>query len=108
MLSPVARRLFQLAAGFVLILVTLTPLMECFDHWDKNAVPANDTELNITGWLIGAGIALAMAKLPRYIPTITASQKSSGRPRQAAAALRAVATNRPAPTGSPPPIPLRI
>ena len=103
-----ARRIFQLAAGLVLILVTFTPLMESFDHWDKNVVPANDTELNITAWFVGMGIAVALAKLLRYVPTLAFSNRSPGRPCLAPAALRAVAANRPASTASPPLVPLRI
>ncbi|MHB1960593.1 MAG: hypothetical protein ACYCO5_16385 [Acidobacteriaceae bacterium] len=108
MLRLVARRIFQLAAGLVLILVTLTPLAESFDHWDKHVVPANDTELNITAWFVGVGIAVALAKLLRYVPTLAASNRSPGRPRLAPAALRAVAAERPASTASPPLVPLRI
>jgi hypothetical protein len=107
-LGSVARRIFQLAAGLVLILVTLTPLAESFDHWDKHVVPANDTELNITAWFVGVGIAVALAKLLRYVPTLAFSSRRPGRPRLAPTALRAVAADRPASTASPPLVPLRI
>ena len=107
-LKAVARRIFQLAAGLVLILVTLTPLAEGFDHWDKSVVPANDTELNITAWLVGVGVVLALAKLLRYVPTLVASNRRPGRLPMSPAGLRVGANHRPASTASPPLIPLRI
>ena len=103
-----ARRIFQFAAGLVLILVTLTPLAESFDHWDKHVVPANDTELNITAWFVGVGIAVALAKLLRYVPTLASSKRRPGLPHASLACLRAVAAERPASTASPPLVPLRI
>lgn len=108
MLGSVARRIFQLAAGLVLMLVTLTPLAECFDHWDKNVVPANDTELNITAWFVGMGIAVALAKLLRYVPAPTSSKRHPGPSFQALPARRSPTIDRPASTASPPLVPLRI
>ena len=103
-----ARRIFQFAAGLVLILVTLTPLAESFDHWDKHIVPANDTELNITAWFVGVGIAVALAKLLRYVPALASSKRRPGLPHASLAFLRAIAIDRPASTASPPLVPLRI
>lgn len=103
-----ARRIFQLAAGLVLILVMLTPLAECFDHWDKNVVPANDTELNITAWFVGVGIVVALAELSRYLPAPTASKLQPVRTLQCAAVLPTGANDRPASTASPPLVALRI
>ena len=103
-----ARRIFQLAAGLVLILVTLTPLAECFDRWDKNVVPANDTELNITSWFVGMGIAVALAKLLRAVPALAAAIRRPGLSFQALPALRSPSIDRPASTASPPLVPLRI
>ena len=104
-----ARRLFQLAASLVLVLATLTPLMELFDHWDKNVVPANDTELRVTALFICAGLVLTVAKLLRYVPTVAAPKRPSGELSQTPPALRLDETGGPAPTGSPPSlIPLRI
>ena len=100
--------MFQLAAGLVLILITLTPLMESFDHWDKNVVPANDTELNITAWFVGMGIAVALAKLLRCAPALAAAIRRPGRSFQAQPARRPRAIDRPASTASPPLVALRI
>jgi len=108
-LRLVVRRIFQLAASLVLILATVTPLMEVFDHWDKNVVPANDTELRVTAWFVCAGLVLTVAKLLRYVPALRGSKRYSGQLFQAPAALRLDAIASPAPTGSPPSlIPLRI
>lgn len=103
-----ARRIFQFAAGLLLILVTLTPLAESFDHWDKHVVPANDTELNITAWFVGVGIAVALAKLLRYVPALTSSKRRPGPFLQSPPFLPAGANDRPASTASPPLVPLRI
>jgi hypothetical protein len=107
-LVSVARRIFQLAAGLVLMLVTLTPLAECFDHWDKNVVPANDTELNITAWFVGVGIVVTLARLLRYIPALAFSKRRPDPSFQALPAWRSGASDRPASTASPPLVPLRI
>jgi hypothetical protein len=50
------------------MLAALTPLMECFDFWDKNPGPASDTEIHVTAWFVGVGIVLTIAKLLRHIP----------------------------------------
>lgn len=107
MLESVARRLFQLAAGLVLVMATLTPLAECFDHWDNKSLPANDTELSTTAWFVGVGIVLTLSKLLRYVPVLARSSKRSSDLHQAPRELRP--DNNPlVPTGSPPLIPLRI
>lgn len=103
-----ARRIFQLAAGLILLLVTLTPLAECFDHWDKHVVPANDTELSLTMWFAGAGMVLVLAKLLQYVPALAASTGNAGELCMAGAPLQAFARKRPASTAGPPLIPLRI
>lgn len=103
-----ARRAFKLAAGLVLILATLTPLVECFDHWDHNVTPTNDTELSVTAWFVGAGIVLTLAKLLRYVPALASSNRVPSELCQASFASRLGADNLPAPTGSPPLISLRI
>ena len=103
-----ARRIFQLAAGLVLILVTLTPLMESFDHWDKNIVPANDTELNATAWFVAVGLIVALAELLRYAPALTTSKLQSVHILHCASVLPTGANDRPASTASPPLVPLRI
>lgn len=67
-----SRRVFQLVAALVLIFATLTPLINCFDTWDKGQPPANDTELQVTALFIGAGFVLVLPKLVRrfVIPAI--------------------------------------
>jgi len=62
----------------VLILAALTPLMECFDHWDKHPGPANDTEIHLTAWFVGVGIVLTLAELLLYTPSLTASKQTCG------------------------------
>jgi hypothetical protein len=66
-------------AGIVLILAALTPLMECFDRWDKNPSPASDTEIHLTAWFVGVGIVLTLAKLVRYVPAPLGSNKRLSR-----------------------------
>ena len=108
-LKAVARRLFQIAAGLVLILATLTPLMELFDHWDGNVAPINDTELNVTAWFVGVGVVLTLSTLLRYIPALAGSRRQTRHRLGAPRALRPADKNKcPAATGSPPLIPLRI
>jgi hypothetical protein len=65
----VSKRTFQIAVALVVLFGTLTPLANCFDTWDKGpaATPANDTELHLTAWVMGAGFVLVMTKLMRYI-----------------------------------------
>ncbi len=101
--------MLQLAAGLVLILIALTPLMESFDHWDKNVVPANDTELNITACLMAAGLVVTLAKLMRCLPaSLTASGLLSVRSMRCPSVLPTGAKDCPASTASPPLISLRI
>ncbi len=107
-LGSVARRIFQVAAGFVLVMVTLTPLAECFDHWDKNVVPSNDTELNITASLIAVGLIGVVAKLLRYTPALPASKLQRVCCLHNASLLPTGANDRPASTASPPLVALRI
>lgn len=108
-LKSVAGRLFKIAAGLVLILATLTPVMELFDHWDGNAAPINDTELNVTAWFVGVGIVLSLSKLLRYIPVLVGPKRQAHQSLEAPRPLpRTDEKNCPAATGSPPLIPLRI
>jgi hypothetical protein len=103
------RRLFQIAAGFVLILATLTPLMELVDHWDGNVAPINDTELNVTAWFVGVGLVLTLSTLVPYIPALAGSRRQTRLRLGAPRALRPTDEDKcPAATGSPPLIPLRI
>jgi predicted component of type VI protein secretion system len=104
----VARRIFQLAAGLVLVLVVLLPLAECFDRWDNHVVPANDTELNLTMWIAGAGMVLALSKLLRCVPTPAASTGRALRACFDLGDLEVFARKLPASTAGPPSTPLRI
>ena len=103
-----SRRVFQLAGMLVLVLATLTPFAECFDRWDKNPGPANDTEIHLTAWFVGVGIVLTLAKLLRRLPPLAATPPT----RDCSAGLRSTPRLAheapPLPTGSPPLISLRI
>ena len=108
MLKPVSRRIFQLAGTLILILATLTPLMECFDRWDTNPGPANDSEIRLTAWFVGVGVVLTLAKLLRRLPTLAISRATRSNSIQLPRALHLPHTQSPGPTGSPPLLPLRI
>lgn len=89
----------------MLLLAALTPLMECFDHWDKHPGPANDTEIHLTAWFIGAGVVLSLAELLRYTPSLTASKPTRRYSFKTPTTIRQPQSIRVEPTGSPP-IPL--
>jgi hypothetical protein len=103
-----SRRVFQLAGTLVLLLAALTPLAECFDRWDKDPGPANDTEIHLTAWFAGVGFVLTLTNLLRYVPTLTRSRAARSHSSHIATALCQGEKAPPAPTGSPPLIPLRI
>jgi hypothetical protein len=90
------------------MLAALTPLMESFDRWDKNASPASDTEIHLTAWFVGVGIVLTLAKLLRYIPYFASSGKSYYQALPVREAVRQWTDKTLEPTGSPPLLPLRI
>lgn len=103
-----SRRIFQLAAVVIVVLAALTPLMECFDHWDARTGPAGDSEIHFTAFIVGIGVVFSLAELLRYIPALI-------RPRIMQASHAAVPSLAPqrdlfpvAPTASPPLVPLRI
>src|SRR6266851_5640130 len=64
-----SRRLFQIVVAIILAAATLTPLLEAFDRWDKNPGPDSDTEIHVTAWFVGLGVALVVARALRYVPT---------------------------------------
>lgn len=105
MLVSVSKRVVQAVSGLILLLATLAPMAELFDHWDKANGP--DTELRVTIVFVSAGVALTLTHLVRQSGVVDAAV----RPLQSRVALRyhsrtsAVQTS--APTASPP-IPLRI
>lgn len=106
-LRMMRQRIFQVVAGVVLLLAALTPLVECFDHWDGNVVPATDTELRATMLFAVAGLVLAIVQLVRVKPD---SPKSGATVCVRSEDERSADCGdfRPEPTSSPPRIPLRI
>jgi hypothetical protein len=105
----VSRRFIELAAAIVLILAALTPLMECFDRWDNEALgPDSDTEIHVTAWFVGVGIVLTLAKLLRYIPLLVSSRKHYHHVLPRWQGVRQWTDNNPESTESPSLIPLRI
>jgi hypothetical protein len=103
-----SRRVFQIVVAIILAAATLTPLLETFDRWDKNPGPDSDTEIHVTAWFVGLGVALVVARALRYVPTLA----KIGRQFRASQTCTAfVSRERPRfePDVSPPPlIPLRI
>jgi hypothetical protein len=103
-----SRRLFQFVVVVILATATLTPLLETIDRWDKNVSPDSDTEIHVTAWFVGLGVALVVARALRYIPALA----TIGRQVRSSQSCNAfVSKNRPRfePDVSPPPlIPLRI
>jgi hypothetical protein len=82
--------------------------MELFDHWDRNTVPANDTELRVTDWFVCAGLLLTVTKLLRFAARFAAAKTRPVRMFHSNPGLKREEIERPASTASPPPIPLRI
>ena len=107
-LNTVSRRVFQFVAAVVLLFAMLTPLANCFDTWDKNPAPANDTELHLAAWFAGAGLVLVIAKTTRPVPFLAKTPQRMRVSRAAAATDLSAPDLLPEPTASPPPIPLRI
>lgn len=105
-----SKRTLQIAVALVVIFGTLTPLANCFDTWDRGtaAAPANDTELHLTAWVVGAGLVLVMTKLMRYMPAFTSGVKRIASPRHIFAFLSPICDKCPEPTSSPPLVALRI
>jgi|SRR5258708_3590421 hypothetical protein len=65
-----SRRLLQIVVAIILAAATLTPLLEAFDRWDKNPGPNSDTEIHVTAWFVGLGVALVVARALRYVPRL--------------------------------------
>lgn len=102
------RRIFQFAAIAIILLAALTPLLECFDHWDPKTGPAGDSEIHFTAFIVGVGIVFSFAELLRYIPVLNRARRVT-RPRLAPLLLASQRDILPvAPTASPPLTPLRI
>lgn len=95
-------------ASVVLLLAALTPLMECFDHWDKAGPPVNDTEIHLTAWFVGVGVVLTLAKVMRRAVAVAVSKVERREAVVAWPLLRVFDGRQVEPTGSPPLIPLRI
>lgn len=103
-----AKRLFQIAAAVILTFAALTPIAEFFDHWDKNVVPANDTELRVTAWFAFAGLGLVTAKLIRHVVGILSAKKRAVAPVEPEQCPNQPDSPRVPSTSSPPLISLRI
>lgn len=102
-------RAFQIAAYVVMVLAALTPLLECFDHWDTKPGPENDTEIHLTAWFVGVGVVLTLATTVRLVASPTGSKMPRRLWRVALRhGIARVAVGVVEPTGSPPPLPLRI
>lgn len=95
-------------ASVVLLLAALTPLMECFDHWDKPGPPINDTEIHLTAWFVGVGVVLTLAKVMRRTVAMVATKMERREAFVVWPLLRVFDGAQVEPTGSPPLISLRI
>lgn len=104
----VSRRIFQCAAALVLIFATVTPLVNCFDSWDKGQPPADDTEIHVAVLFVVAGFAMVLPKLVRHL--LNSGIRIERTARIPCFELGAFFPNRitPEPTASPPLISLRI
>lgn len=102
------RRLLQCAAFLVLIFATVTPVVNCFDTWDKGQAPANDTELQVTALFIGAGFVLVLPKLVRRFRIAAVRLQRAAAPVVATGEIVSPYRTRPEPSASPPPVPLRV
>ena len=107
-LMLMSKRIFQVFGAIVLVLAALTPLVECFDHWDKNVVPANDTELRATALAVCVGFALTAARLFRLIPVPGVSRSWSKPVLETKRAIARPEAKCVGPTSSPPLVVLRI
>lgn len=103
-----SKRVFQFAVALVLLFATLTPLANCFDTWDKDPAPANDTEMHLAAWFAGAGLVLVIAKTTRTVPVPARTPHRMRISRAAAPTDGSVLDALPESTASPPQIPLRI
>lgn len=107
-IGKVPRRIGKLVVTVIVLFATLTPLANCFDTWDKNPNPAKDTETHLAAWFAAAGFVLVMAELSHLKPPAA----RPGRGQRAAVSMGArqlpAESPGPAPTASPPLLPLRI
>lgn len=108
-LNRVVRRILQLAIAAVLLLATLTPLLELCDSWDKGVVPANDTELSVTAAFSCVGLLVTVTMLARWKPRATPAARHSTDPVNPRQPQFPTTSEPIEPTGSPPLLlPLRI
>ena len=103
-----SRRVFQCIAGLVLVFATLTPLANCFDTWDRNQPPVNDTELRVTVLFVVAAFVQALPRLVRKFLIFSIDLRWISRLLPSVVALSCSGWVRPEPTASPPLISLRI
>lgn len=108
MIRTVWRRISQFLTVLIVLLAALAPLANCFDTWDKNPNPAKDTEMHLAAWFAGAGFVLAMARLVRLVVPAARSGWLAHGARRVAGRRLPVDIRCPVPTGSPPPLALRI
>lgn len=104
----VSRRIFQCIAGLIFIFAALTPLVNCFDTWDRNQPPVNDTELRLTALFVVAGFVQALPRLVRKFLIVSIGLRRVSRPLPSTVVLSSSGWVRPEPTASPPLISLRI
>lgn len=104
----VSRRIFQCIAGLIFIFAALTPLVNCFDTWDRNQPPVNDTELRLTALFVVAGFVQALPRLVRKFLILAINLRWISRLLPSTVALSCSDWVSPEPTASPPLIPLRI
>src|SRR5689334_17491631 len=103
-----SRRVSQIVVTIILAAATLTPMLEFFDHWDKTPGPDSDSEIHVTAWFVGLGVALVVARALRYVPTLAKIGRQT-RASQMCTAFVSKEHRRFEPDVSPPPlIPLRI
>jgi hypothetical protein len=104
----VSRRIFQCIAGLIFIFAALTPLVNCFDTWDRNQPPVNDTELRVTVLFVVAAFVQALPRLVRKFLILAINLRWISRLLPSTVALSCSDWVSPEPTASPPLIPLRI
>lgn len=108
-LGRVVRRIVQIAVAAVLLLATLTPLLELCDSWDRGVVPANDTELTVTATFSCIGLLATITMLARWKPGAVRTENRSFDSLSPRQPEHPTTTEPIEPTGSPPLLlPLRI
>ena len=103
------RRLLQFATVTFMLATVLAPLMECFDRWDAAGL-TNDTEFAVFAFVLLICLVLLVA----WLVAAAAHRAELARVRVLERVCDAIAPRQVwfvravAPTGTPPPLPLRI